>query len=346
VADVLTLTDYYAFGQAITERTYNAAAYKYGYNGKEKDNELYGEGNAYDFGARINDPRLGRWLSLDPLAAKYPSMSPYCSMGNNPIVMVDPDGREITPANERSRVAYQALKAGYKTLKDQTRYETLLRMEDAKDVVFKINVETKRADLGVNDATDRYNAAESTQEKVIIDVLVAEDIETTTTSQTKNVSVALSDELEHGRQFLDGEIGLTNVNGRTNTLGYDKKDELNSQEATLDATAGLNNVIGAANTQKRLHPKDGDSPQYPEIQTNELQNAYKLAKIPGFSTDAFLSEYYPNVKDAGPTPGDEGKSTNDQQKELNGSKVNASAVFRRDNNDCSKKENVIITNKK
>ena len=75
-ADIATATDYYAFGQPIQERTYNASAYRYGFNGKEKDNELYGEGNAYDFGARINDPRLGRWLSLDPLAAKYPPAAP------------------------------------------------------------------------------------------------------------------------------------------------------------------------------------------------------------------------------------------------------------------------------
>ncbi|MEY4926279.1 MAG: hypothetical protein RI894_715, partial [Bacteroidota bacterium] len=65
------------------------------FNGKEKSDEMYGEGNAYDFGNRINDPRIGRWLSLDPLAAKYSSMSPYCSMGNNPIMFVDPDGRDL-----------------------------------------------------------------------------------------------------------------------------------------------------------------------------------------------------------------------------------------------------------
>jgi RHS repeat-associated protein len=109
VADVLTLTDYYAFGQAITERTYNAAAYKYGYNGKEKDNELYGEGNAYDFGARINDPRLGRWLSLDPLAGMYPSTSPYAFVRNSPIVLVDPNGEwdiEVHVYNDRAKYGY------------------------------------------------------------------------------------------------------------------------------------------------------------------------------------------------------------------------------------------------
>ena len=62
----------------------------------EKDNELKGEGNSYDFGARIYDSRVGRWMSIDPLAAKYTSFSPYVGMGNNPIILVDKDGEDIT----------------------------------------------------------------------------------------------------------------------------------------------------------------------------------------------------------------------------------------------------------
>jgi len=79
-------------------RKYNAATgYRYGFNGKEKDNEMYGEGNAYDFGDRIQDPRIGRWLSIDPLQEKYPSLSPYVYVANNPIFFIDIDGREIKP---------------------------------------------------------------------------------------------------------------------------------------------------------------------------------------------------------------------------------------------------------
>src|SRR5690606_24073676 len=49
---------------------------------------------AYDFGARMYDARLGRWLSVDPLAAKYPNLSPYNFVGNSPILYVDYDGRD------------------------------------------------------------------------------------------------------------------------------------------------------------------------------------------------------------------------------------------------------------
>ncbi|HSH65089.1 MAG TPA: RHS repeat-associated core domain-containing protein, partial [Bacteroidia bacterium] len=83
--------DYYAFGAQMPGRGKNGS-YRYGFNGKEKDDELKGGGNSYDFGARIYDPRLGRWLSTDPLQKKYPGESPYSFAGNSPIVLLDNDG--------------------------------------------------------------------------------------------------------------------------------------------------------------------------------------------------------------------------------------------------------------
>jgi len=50
------------FGAPMPGRSFNSNSYKYGFNGKEKDDEVKGNGNSYDFGARIYDPRIGRWL--------------------------------------------------------------------------------------------------------------------------------------------------------------------------------------------------------------------------------------------------------------------------------------------
>jgi len=72
-----------------------AGSYRYGFNGKENDNEIKGNGNSYDFGARILDPRLGRWLSVDPLQKKYPDLSPFNYSGNSPISFKDIDGKKI-----------------------------------------------------------------------------------------------------------------------------------------------------------------------------------------------------------------------------------------------------------
>ncbi len=77
-------------------RTYTASAgYRFGFNGKEMDNETYGTGNEYNYGARILDPRLGRWMSLDALAKKYPNNSPFSFALGSPIVAKDPDGNLV-----------------------------------------------------------------------------------------------------------------------------------------------------------------------------------------------------------------------------------------------------------
>ena len=67
--------------------------YRYGFNGKENDNEVKGEGNSYDFGERIYDLRIGRWLSVDPLTSKFPNETPYSFAACNPIRLIDADGQ-------------------------------------------------------------------------------------------------------------------------------------------------------------------------------------------------------------------------------------------------------------
>jgi RHS repeat-associated protein len=73
--------------------------YRYQFNGKETDNEIKGSGNSYDFGARMYDPRIGRWLSRDPRAHDYVPLSPYNFGLNNPIYFIDADGEVIIDAN-------------------------------------------------------------------------------------------------------------------------------------------------------------------------------------------------------------------------------------------------------
>lgn len=73
-------------------RSANPGLYRYGFNGMEQDDEVKGPTNSLDFGARIYDPRLGRWLSVDPLFQIYPEFSPYGFSGNSPIMYRDIGG--------------------------------------------------------------------------------------------------------------------------------------------------------------------------------------------------------------------------------------------------------------
>ena len=77
------------------KRSYAAATgYRYGFNGKLNDNDVKGLGNQQDYGMRIYDPRIGKFLSVDPLSYSYPWYTPYQFAGNTPIGAVDLDGLE------------------------------------------------------------------------------------------------------------------------------------------------------------------------------------------------------------------------------------------------------------
>ena len=95
-ADIITANDYYPGGMQMPGRKYTQpnSSYRYGFNGKEKSDEVYGDGNVYDYGFRIYNPRLGRFLSTDPLTNSYPWYTPYQFAGNMPIVAIDLDGLE------------------------------------------------------------------------------------------------------------------------------------------------------------------------------------------------------------------------------------------------------------
>lgn len=61
------------------------------FNGKELDEET----GFYYYGARYYDPKISLWLSVDPLAEEYPNIGGYTYCANNPINVIDPDGRRI-----------------------------------------------------------------------------------------------------------------------------------------------------------------------------------------------------------------------------------------------------------
>jgi RHS repeat-associated protein len=64
------------------------------FNGKEKDDEWSGVTSAdLDFGGRIYDARVGRFISLDPFSSSFPFYSPYVAFNNNPLLFIDPSGK-------------------------------------------------------------------------------------------------------------------------------------------------------------------------------------------------------------------------------------------------------------
>ncbi|ANE51374.1 RHS repeat-associated core domain-containing protein [Flavisolibacter tropicus] len=99
-ADVLSQQDYYPFGMEMPEGKWGNS-YRYGFNGKEKD----GETDTQDYGMRIYNPALGRFLSVDPITKNYPMLTPYQFASNSPISGVDLDGLEYYYAADGNFIA-------------------------------------------------------------------------------------------------------------------------------------------------------------------------------------------------------------------------------------------------
>jgi len=123
----------------VPNRTASSTAYRYGFNGMEKDDELKGIGNSYDFGERMLDPRIGRFFSTDSIFQPYET--PYNFAANNPIIYVDSEGGD--------NIIYIVLLP--------SAYESLTKTE-VNAIVTKLNAKFKK--LGLKTEVKLYNNPE------------------------------------------------------------------------------------------------------------------------------------------------------------------------------------------
>jgi hypothetical protein len=84
-AQIISSTDYYAFGMPIPGRTLANNAYRYGMNGQQKDDEIFEGANSAEFWEY--DSRIGRRWNIDPIVRNWESS--YTTFGNNPIQFFD-----------------------------------------------------------------------------------------------------------------------------------------------------------------------------------------------------------------------------------------------------------------
>ena len=89
-ANITQYDAYLPYGELLVDEHSSSEELPYKFNGKELDEET----GLYYYGARYMDPKISMWLGVDPMIEKYPEISPYIYCHNNPIVLIDPDGRQ------------------------------------------------------------------------------------------------------------------------------------------------------------------------------------------------------------------------------------------------------------
>ena len=143
---------YYPFGMSFAEGSATSQQ-PYKYNGKELDIE---RGlNLYDYSARLMDPALGRFSTVDPMCEKHPEISPYVYCAGNPVNLIDPDGRDWYRHDKSGATFWQEGNANSLSYNDQTYRnigETYSSYKDGIRIDYNQNEVTK-----VSDVSPRFN---------------------------------------------------------------------------------------------------------------------------------------------------------------------------------------------
>ena len=187
----------------------------YSFNAKEKD---YESGFHY-YGSRYYSSELSIWNSTDPMADKYPSLTPYNYCANNPVKLIDPNGEEFDPASKEKYVEpykkeINARKEFINNLRGTDKwddnYETqyneytkilteISTLEEDSNNIYKIQ---NGVNLG-KDIQGEVSYGGKDGNKNVINISLA--------SKHNNVNFmmeSLAHELKHAYQFYEGRLGF------------------------------------------------------------------------------------------------------------------------------------------
>jgi RHS repeat-associated protein len=214
---------YYPFGMIQPGRKYSAGPdYRYGFNGKEKDNSLGPDYHDYD--ARIFDARVGRWLSMDPLTIKYPMLTPYHYGANNPILFVDNDGEDL--------YVYGDVKEWnkFKAFLEKSFYGMVILKRDEKTKKVTMEFDQKRVDMfnamtgGGGGNNLKLGISASEPYKVLKDAI-------SPNLKKRHTKIKLAETPEERKKALIGAFRGGDLNGTRQLIDIDDVEKIASSKA-------------------------------------------------------------------------------------------------------------------
>jgi RHS repeat-associated protein len=226
--------NYQSFGSPMTGRTFDSQKYRFGFNGKENDNEVKGQGAQQDYGFRIYDPRLGRFLSVDPLLKDYPSWSTYAFAMNRPIDGVDLDGLEWSKSTNLT------------TGKDV--YTVKVKVLNSSTVMTKAQTETAMAGIAAY-ANNSFSGDFSFKD-------VEFNVETefvTEVDRDKDFYVEFVDEVEGGSENTTGKV---NSIGNTESNRIQVKSGMSEANTSETGAHEIGHTGGLFHESSSLNPKE------------------------------------------------------------------------------------------
>jgi RHS repeat-associated protein len=241
-------------------RTQQGDFYRFGYQGSEKDDESKGSGNSYTTFYRQLDPRVGRWLSIDPKAKAWES--PYVSMGNNPIWYNDKFGDTFDPASQKEIDGHKAsTKDRIKTTNESIKYleqKILDRGTKGATAGQQKKIDNLKSDITeYNDALTEITELENSTQMYTLNktgMLAAYGTGVAGRTHYANGVVlvdyvdesSLAHELKHAYQFEKGEVSFDKKTGEAGYL-HDANDEVEAykREGAYDGDFSKRNMTAA-----------------------------------------------------------------------------------------------------
>jgi len=195
--DVLEENNYYPFG--LKHEGYNSSSvvnqsYQYKYNGKELQ-----ETGMYDYGARFYMPDIGRWGVVDPLAEKRPDFSPYVYCSDNPIIRIDPDGKDDYVIDKNGHI-------------------TLWRETKAKSHTIYNSDKSSSLKVGLSFFDNKYETKGGSKENTILVNKNTKDLNRAYKFFAKNTNVEWQYNVFKGKNTV-GTLATTHKEGTINDWG-------------------------------------------------------------------------------------------------------------------------------